>query len=760
MITNTASIASAVYDEQPGDNVDVSLPVAVVCVDLAVTKTVAVLEAAPGDALTYTIRVSNSNPYSATGVYVTETVPVHTAFEGGGCQSPPSCVGNPWALDGGVYSIAVGELGPYGEAVVEFVVRITDTLQVSVTVDNQACAWSEHPDLNPVDNCASQQMLVRPRPMQVSKEDHVSCAFPGDIIPYTIAYANPRATENEIVLTEHPPVHTTYVGGSEWTYAGGSVYTRSLGMVAGGAGGTVEFVVRIDDPLSDTVQAITNVVEISDGEPFTLSTPLPMQPDLTVVKNDNLGMAPLAYVELYEALSGQIYAQRANATGAEYALPGQVISYSIVYVNAGRTTAHNVAITETLPLYTSYVGYGWTDTGDGRHFTWPVGTLDPGMGDRIEFYVRVSNSVPSGVEWIHNLVEIGGDEEECSSGDNVSSEETPLTSTVPVAGFHLYLPIVLNGGPVEPEPPRVDIEVGPHPKSLVISERLNRVYVTLWDDDGSGNPGGDGRLAVLDLATRGVISKVLTGGVHPGGIAMLGGRLYVANHDSNNVAVIDATSLAVLRTIGVGRQPFGVAAAGDRVYVTNFDDGTLSIIDASSDTVIGTVPVGVHPSMPAVWNDCAYVPNHSGGESVTVICEDGTEVHRLREEWGYFAAAVDPAHEFAYIGRRDGVPGLYEISLHSPYDASKPVRRKSMWGKRPFAIAYNPTTNHILVVAAANNELHIIWPGGYGTGNVWTLLPQNEGEEWHGGQGIGTSGHDVWVTNYADGSVSILFDPM
>jgi DNA-binding beta-propeller fold protein YncE len=83
-----------------------------------------------------------------------------------------------------------------------------------------------------------------------------------------------------------------------------------------------------------------------------------------------------------------------------------------------------------------------------------------------------------------------------------------------------------------------------------------------------------------------------------------------------------------------------------------------------------------------------------------------------------------------------------------------------MWGKRPFAIAYNPTTNHILVVAAANNELHIIWPGGYSTGNVWTLLPQNEGDEWHGGQGIDTSGHDVWVTNYADGSVSILFDPM
>jgi YVTN family beta-propeller protein len=73
---------------------------------------------------------------------------------------------------------------------------------------------------------------------------------------------------------------------------------------------------------------------------------------------------------------------------------------------------------------------------------------------------------------------------------------------------------------------------------------------------------------------------------------MLRGQLYVANRDSNNVAVIDATSLAVLQTIGVGGQPFGVTAAGDRVYVTNFEDGTLSIIDASSDIVIWTAWVG------------------------------------------------------------------------------------------------------------------------------------------------------------------------
>jgi YVTN family beta-propeller protein len=384
-----------------------------------------------------------------------------------------------------------------------------------------------------------------------------------------------------------------------------------------------------------------------------------------------------------------------------------------------------------------------------------MSNLNPGEGGIVEFYVRVTETLPAGVEWITNTVEIGGNEEECNTANNISTEETPVTGTI-TTPFTIFMPMIARSSP----PQIIDtIPIGVHPKSLVISEDHNRVYVTLFDDDGSGNPGGNGRLVVLNLATREVVAKVPTGGIHPMGITILGDQLYVVNNGSDEVAVMDANSLAVLRTIPVGHSPFGVAATGNRVYATNFDDGTLSIIDAATDTVINTVLVGRHPAFPAAWGNCAYVANHSGREGVTVVCDDGAEIHRLREEWGYFAATVDPMHNLAYFSRRDGLPGLYEISATPPYGPDKPVRKKAMLSTPPFAIHYNPATNHILVVAAANDQLHIIWPSGYHTGNVWSLPQQNEGPEWHGGQGLDATDHDVWVANYADGSVSVLYDP-
>lgn len=249
------------------------------------------------------------------------------------------------------------------------------------------------------------------------------------------------------------------------------------------------------------------------------------------------------------------------------------------------------------------------------------------------------------------------------------------------------------------------------------------------------------------------------------GIAVLSDTLYIVNNGSNTVAVMDAISLTVQQTIPVGSEPFGVAAAGDRIYVTNFASDTLSIIDRANNTVITTVNVGHQPTFPAAHGDCAYVPNHGDGkECVTVVCDDGSEIHRLKQNWGYFAAAFYPNPQAAWnpliiLSRRDGSPGLYEISVSPPYDTNKPVPKKNMPDAPPFAIAYNPTTTHLAVVAADNDELYILYPGGYAIGTVWPLPAQHEGPDQLGGQGVDATDHWIWVANYAAGSVSILYDP-
>lgn len=439
-------------------------------------------------------------------------------------------------------------------------------------------------------------------------------------------------------------------------------------------------------------------------------------------------------------------------------IPGQPITYTIYYQITG-TSVTTVTITDALPISTTWQDdtaptLGFTRTQTTTHAIWTTPTLSVGSGS-----FQLSLDVPSDISTtiLTNTVSIGAFLTETTFVSNTF----PLTATV--AHNTLFLPLVVRNYPTLELPP--PIPVGAHPKSLAISEDHNRVYVTLFDDDGSGNPGGGGALAAIDLDTHQVLTKTTAGLSRPMGIAILSDTLYIVNNGSNTVSVMDAISLTTLQTITVGSEPFGVALTSDRVYVTNFADGSLSIIDPVSNTVITTVAVGVNPAFPAAWGDCAYVPNHGGGaEGVTVVCDDGDEVYGLREEWGYFAATFYPNPQALYnpliiLSRRDDLPGLYEVSAYPPYGERNPLRKKDMLDAPPFAIAYNPTTEHLLVVAADNDELHIVWPGGYHTGTVWPLPQQHEGEERRGGQGVAAVGNWVWVANYAAGSVSVLYDP-
>jgi YVTN family beta-propeller protein len=87
--------------------------------------------------------------------------------------------------------------------------------------------------------------------------------------------------------------------------------------------------------------------------------------------------------------------------------------------------------------------------------------------------------------------------------------------------------------------------------------------------------------------------------------------------------VVGASSpQTVTSTVPVGKHPSSVAVApnGRRVYVTNHDSGSVSVIDAGSNTVTATVPVGNGPSDVVVSPDGRriYVTNHDS-DSVSVI---------------------------------------------------------------------------------------------------------------------------------------------
>jgi YVTN family beta-propeller protein len=105
----------------------------------------------------------------------------------------------------------------------------------------------------------------------------------------------------------------------------------------------------------------------------------------------------------------------------------------------------------------------------------------------------------------------------------------------------------------------------------------------------------------LDLATVPV-------GDAPEGIAISpdGARIYVTNiFSADNLTVIDATTHAVVSSIGVGAGPRGIAVdgTGRRAYVADGTDNTVVMVDMRRNRVTGTVPVGTFPVAVAMSPD-------------------------------------------------------------------------------------------------------------------------------------------------------------
>jgi hypothetical protein len=79
---------------------------------------------------------------------------------------------------------------------------------------------------------------------------------------------------------------------------------------------------------------------------------------------------------------------------------------------------------------------------------------------------------------------------------------------------------------------------------------------------------------------------------------------------------------------------------------------------------------------------------------------------------------------------------------------------------RPYAVAVNPITNHVFVVQAELDEVYVL-----DATNDYRMIravdtDPNNGDipDLQGGQGIGVNGYDVYVANYASGTLTVFDD--
>ena len=403
--------------------------------DLQLLKSDGGVTITPNAVVVYNLTYTNVGTQGATGLVITETVPVDTTFASASSTTGWACF--PDNTAGSTCTINIGNVAGGGaNGSVNFAVLVNSVINSGVTTITNTASIADDGsnglDPTPVDNTAGDTTPLNAQPdLIVSKTDNNFAVSPGSTIVYDISYNNiGNQGSTGVILTETVPVNTVFNAAAStagWSCVpngnAGSTCTFGIGTVEVGNNGVVQFAVIIDDPLPSGVTTITNTVSIADdglngsdlnnsNNSGNESTPLGSAlPDLTVSKGD----------------------------GGITATAGSTVVYAINYANIGNQESTGVVITEVVPTYTIFNQAAstatWTclpDNNAGSSCTYTIAMLaGGGASGTINFAVDVDASLPTGVDTLSNTVVIADDGNNGTDADptnNNGADTTPVTA--------------------------------------------------------------------------------------------------------------------------------------------------------------------------------------------------------------------------------------------------------------------------------------------------------------------------------------------
>ena len=237
-----------------------------------------------GDTLIYDLSYYNDGSINATGVVITETVPVDTTFDMANSSGVWSCADNSPA--GTTCTQSLGVVAPGGPTVVQFAVTIDNPLPAGVTAITNDVSIADdgtngpEPTLtNNSDSIITPSIDAAPD-LTITKSDGLEIVAPGAHMVYGLVYENVGSQDaTGVVITETVSTGVTFDLGNStagWVVQAtsnpavdgepaGTVLEYVIGNVnAGDAPVTVNFAVVVDNPLAPGITAITNTASIAD----------------------------------------------------------------------------------------------------------------------------------------------------------------------------------------------------------------------------------------------------------------------------------------------------------------------------------------------------------------------------------------------------------------------------------------------------------------------------------------------------------------
>lgn len=400
----------------------------VTAADLNVIKSVHTDTAAPGEILTYTIRIWNDG--DAVSAWMTDTLVEELTYVPGSLQKYGP--GNA-SVANGVITWTYDMFGWGQEALITFSAQISSEIGYGTIVNTAQVTGAG----TLIEDSSTTVVAGQVVNLDAAKIVNSSTAVPGDVLIYTIQIANNDVTPlSQVRLTDvlqpgliYVPYSLQLLGPGDVGYANG-VITWTVPTLAGfGQTAIITFSAQVSPDLPDDGW-VTNTAHIAASGYQTLT----LEPATTYVQR--------TYPHLEASKS--VYPSQAR--------PGEYLTFTVRITNTGDGVAETIWMTDDLPSAVVYqtgaASRGSFGEANGV-ITWnvslgPSGTLLlPSQGEAaITFTVQVSPAWTANITFI-NTAEITG------AGTLVQAQ---VSARVIVTSY-MYLPLVFRRWPPIPYAP-------------------------------------------------------------------------------------------------------------------------------------------------------------------------------------------------------------------------------------------------------------------------------------------------------------------
>ncbi|MBC7249991.1 MAG: DUF11 domain-containing protein [Anaerolineae bacterium] len=329
---------------------------------LSITKSDVVDPVDAGDEIAYQIRFSNNGNENASGVVITDYVPISTTFS--------RTTGDPPGVhDDGVVTWNVGTLGA-GESRDVFLYVTVASIVPAGTVITNTGYQIDSDQTTPVVG-ADVTTTIKSPDLVVSLSGTPNPVDAGQYITYTLVYTNTGegAAHNTVLwdeLPDDPPGSVEFIFASGGGEHSDGIVGWALGTLDSGEGGSRTLVVRVTSPLTN-------------------GTPLLNTAYIDSTETDVSGDFLVTYVRSRPQLH---IAKRAGRAVVE---AGGTLTYTINYSNTGNANATNLVITDTYDAHVNFVSA--SPIPDEGNNVWELGLL-PGEGGSGTIVVTVTVDAP------------------------------------------------------------------------------------------------------------------------------------------------------------------------------------------------------------------------------------------------------------------------------------------------------------------------------------------------------------------------------